>query len=79
MTSDDRNFRLSRDVLPRRTQAALTLDMEARTFAAEAELTLSVERPVRSIVLHAVELDVAHAEVHSVGRVSRARVQVRPV
>ncbi|HEY1908506.1 MAG TPA: M1 family metallopeptidase [Myxococcaceae bacterium] len=79
MTSDDRNFRLSRDVLPRRTQAALTLDMEARTFAGEAELTLSVERPVRSFVLHAVELDVAHAEVHSVGRGIRARVQVRPV
>jgi puromycin-sensitive aminopeptidase len=79
VTSDDRNFRLSRDVLPRRTQAALTLDMEARTFAGEAELTLSVERPVRSIVLHAVELDVSVAEVQSVGRVSRARVQVRPV
>ncbi|HET6984530.1 MAG TPA: M1 family aminopeptidase [Myxococcaceae bacterium] len=79
MTTDDRNFRLSRDVLPRRTQAALTLDMEARTFAGEAELTLSVERPVRSIVLHAVDLDVSQAEVHSAGRVSRARVQVRPV
>jgi puromycin-sensitive aminopeptidase len=79
VTTDDRNFRLSRDVLPRRTQAALTLDMEARTFAGEAELTLSVERPVRSIVLHAVELDVSQAEVHSAGRVSRGRVQVRPV
>ena len=79
MTTDDRNFRLSRDVLPRRTQAALTLDMEARTFTGEAELTLSVARPVRSIVLHAVELDVSQAEVHSAGRVSRARVQVRPV
>jgi puromycin-sensitive aminopeptidase len=79
VTSDDRNFRLSRNVLPRRTQAALTLDMEGRTFAGEAELTLSVERPVRSIVLHAVGLDVSHAEVHSGGRVSRARVQVRPV
>ncbi|HEY1418987.1 MAG TPA: M1 family metallopeptidase, partial [Myxococcaceae bacterium] len=38
-----------------------------------------MERPVRSFVLHAVELDVAHAEVHSVGRGIRARVQVRPV
>jgi len=65
VTIDDRNFRLSRDVLPRRVQAALTLDMEARTFAGDAELTLSVERPVRSIVLHAVELDVSQAEVQA--------------
>ena len=79
MTTDDRNFRLSRDVLPRRVQAALTLDMDARTFAGQAELTLCVERPVRSIVLHAVELDVSQAEVQAAGSVRRARVQVRPV
>ena len=79
VTTDDRNFRLSRDVLPRRVQAALTLDMDARTFAGDAELTLSVERPVRSIVLHAVELDVSQAEVQAGGSVRRARVQVRPV
>ena len=59
MTTDDRDFRLSRDVLPRRFQATLTLDLDARTFAGDAELTLSVERPVRSIVLHAVELAIA--------------------
>ena len=79
MTTDDRNFRLSRDVLPRRVQALLTLDMDARSFAGDAELTLSVERPVRSIVLHAVELDVSQAEVQVGGTVHRARVQVRPV
>jgi aminopeptidase N len=79
VTIDDRNFRLSRDVLPRRVQAALTLDMDARTFAGDAELTLSVERPVRSIVLHAVELDVSQAEVQVAGTVRRARVSVRPV
>ena len=78
-TDDDRNFRLSRDVLPRRFQATLTLDLDARTFAGEAELALSIERPVRSIVLHGVELDVSSAEVHAGGRVSRARVSVRPV
>ena len=53
--------------------------MDARTFAGDAELTLSVERPVRSIVLHAVELDVSQAEVQAGGSVRRARVQVRPV
>src|SRR5689334_6312282 len=53
--------------------------MEGRTFTGEAELSLSVERPVRSIVLHAVELNLSHAEVHFAGRVSRARVEVRPV
>ena len=65
MTTDDRNFRLSRDVLPRRVQALLTLDMDARSFAGDAELTLSVEHPVRSIVLHAVELGVSHAEAEA--------------
>ncbi|HET9034707.1 MAG TPA: M1 family peptidase, partial [Myxococcaceae bacterium] len=79
MTTDDRNFRLPRDVLPRRYQASLTLDLEARTFAGEAELMLSVEQPVRSIVLHAVELDVPQAEVYAAGRVHRARVQMRRV
>ncbi|HZJ55020.1 MAG TPA: M1 family metallopeptidase [Myxococcaceae bacterium] len=79
MTTDDRNFRLSRDVLPRRILASLTLDMDARTFAGEADLALSVERAVRSIVLHAVELDVSHVEVHAGGSVQPARVTVRPV
>ena len=76
---DDRNFRLSRDVLPRRTQATLTLDLERRTFAGEAQLTLSVARPVRRIVLHGVELDVSHAEVHAGGNAQRASVSMRPV
>ncbi len=79
MTTDDRNFRLSRDVLPRRTQATLALDLDARTFTGDAELTLSVEQPVRSILLHAVELQVSHAEVQAAGRVFRASVHVRPV
>ena len=79
MTEDDRNFRLSRDVLPRRYQATLALDLDTRTFTGEAELALSIERPVRTIVLHGVELDVASAEVQTVGQVFRARVSVRPV
>ncbi|HZX43120.1 MAG TPA: M1 family metallopeptidase, partial [Myxococcaceae bacterium] len=79
MTTDDRNFRLSRDVHPRRFQATLTLDLDARTFTGDAEVTLSVERPVRSIVLHAVELHLVHAEVHAAGRVFPASIRVRPV
>ena len=80
MTTDDRNFRLSRDVLPRRFQATLTLDLDARTFAGDAELTLSVEQPVRSIVLHAVELD--HRPRRGPRRRTHGRaprVRVRPV
>src|SRR5262245_30343191 len=53
--------------------------MEARAFAGDAELTLSVERPVRSIVLHAVDLDVSQAEVTAGSSMRRARVRVRPV
>ena len=79
MLSDDRNFRLSRDVLPRRFQATLTLDLEARTFSGEADLTLSIERPVRTIVLNAVELDLSHVELHTPGQVLRPTVQVLPV
>jgi puromycin-sensitive aminopeptidase len=79
VTTDDRNFRLSRDVHPRRFQATLTLDLDARTFTGDAELTLSVERPVRSIMLHAVELHLVHAEVHAAGRVFPASIRVRPV
>ncbi len=79
MTTDDRNFRLSRDVLPRRFQATVSLDLDARTFAGDAELTLWVEQPVRSIVLHAVALQISHAEVHAAGRVFRPSVHVRPV
>jgi len=79
VTTDDRNFRLSRDVHPRRFQATLTLDLDARAFTGDADLTLSVERPVRSIMLHAVELHLVHAEVHAAGRVFPASIRVRPV
>jgi puromycin-sensitive aminopeptidase len=79
MPDDDRDFRLPRDVLPRRYQAALWLEFDARAFRGEAVVTVSVERPVTEIALHAISLELQSAELHRGLRILRPRLTVRPV
>jgi puromycin-sensitive aminopeptidase len=76
--SDDRNFRLSRDVLPLRYEATLTVDFAAKSFRGTQVVTLSLARPVREVVLHALALEIHHAELHSAGAVLPATASVLP-
>jgi puromycin-sensitive aminopeptidase len=76
---DDRNFRLSRDVLPRRYETHLAVDFSAKSFRGSQRVTLSIARPVREFLLHALGLDVTRVELQSGTKVYPARVSVLPV
>jgi puromycin-sensitive aminopeptidase len=76
--SDDRNFRLSRDVVPSRYRASLEVDLPGKAFRGSEEVTVSVARPVREVVLHALALEITRAELRKGSALHRATVTVLP-
>jgi len=76
---DDRNFRLSRDVVPRRYEAHLAVDFVEKSFRGSERVTLSIARPVREFILHSLDLDVTRVELQSGSKVYPARVSVLPL
>jgi puromycin-sensitive aminopeptidase len=61
--ADAVTYRLPRTVIPERYELTLTPDLAAATFAGEARIRVSVHEPVDRVVLNAVELDIASAEL----------------
>ena len=76
---DDRNFRLSRDVLPRRYEAHLAVDFSEKSFRGSERVALSIARPVREFTLHALGLDITRVELRAGDRVHPAQVSVLPL
>jgi puromycin-sensitive aminopeptidase len=62
----DRNFRLSRDVLPSRYEATLTIDPSKQSFHGNEKVDIELSKPSNELVLHALELQVEKA-VYRVG------------
>ncbi len=63
MSELDRDFRLSKDVLPRRYELRFKLDLDTWTSTASERITLTLATPASEIVLHAVDLDITTASV----------------
>ena len=59
-------YRLPRTVSPRRYDLTLAPDLGRAAFAGEARITVDVHEPVGEIVLNALELDIAVAELDGV-------------
>ena len=68
MSALDRDFRLSKDVLPSRYELSFTLDLDTWTSTASEKVTLTLAKPAREIVLHAVELDITSGAVDGSNR-----------
>jgi puromycin-sensitive aminopeptidase len=66
--TDDRNYRLPPHVRPTAYDAMLSVDVEARRFAGTLRIEVALAEAVQEIVLHAVELDVAHVLVRAAGK-----------
>ncbi|MHB1844971.1 MAG: M1 family metallopeptidase, partial [Deltaproteobacteria bacterium] len=64
----DQNFRLSMSVRPRRVEARLSVDLEARAFTGREAISVSLAGPEDELVLHAVELDIGRASFRTAGR-----------
>src|SRR6266568_6338025 len=63
--TDDRNYRLPGSVRPTRYEVTLSLDLQRRAFAGEARIALQLTAAADELVLHAAELDVTRALLHT--------------
>jgi puromycin-sensitive aminopeptidase len=52
------DFRLAKDVRPKRYALRFDLDLDKWTSAAEGTITLTLAKPARAITLHSVDLDI---------------------
>jgi puromycin-sensitive aminopeptidase len=71
----DRDFRLSKDVLPSRYELRFELDLDRWSSTGWERITLRTAKPGREIVLHAVELDIASATVDGANALADARAE----
>jgi len=73
----DRDFRLSRNVLPSRYDIHVAVDLDAWRFHGSERIDVSIGEATDSIVVHAVDLTIARAEaVLEGGRRVAARVSI---
>ncbi|HYK98337.1 MAG TPA: M1 family metallopeptidase [Candidatus Acidoferrales bacterium] len=63
MSAYDRDFRLSKDVQPSRYDLKFDLDLDSWTSKGSERVAITVAKPTREIVLHAVELEVTYASL----------------
>ncbi len=72
MNTSKNPYRLARTVLPRAYRIFLTPDIDAATFAGRVEIDVDVVEPVRSITLHAKDLDLGAMTVSVGGATHRS-------
>src|SRR5579862_7256246 len=70
----DRDFRLSKDVMPSRYTLRIDVDLDNWRFDALEHIDVRVQRPVTMIALHAVDLEIQAATVVAGGRTLPATV-----
>ena len=71
----DRDYRLSKDVLPSRYQLRFDLDLDTWTSTGWERITLRTAKPTREIVLHAVDLQIRKAVVDGANALESQRTE----
>lgn len=64
---NDRDFRLSKDIMPVRYDLRIEADLDAWQFRGTVDIEVSVHRPAASVTLHALDLTFAAAAVEAGG------------
>ena len=75
MTQYDRDFRLTKDVLPSRYDLRFELDLDAWSSTGWERIALRAATPRREIVLHAVDLQITRATLDGTIALEEARVE----
>jgi len=75
---NDRDFRLSKDVMPVRYDLRIEADLEAWRFTASERIDVAIHRSTPAVMLHAMDLDVRVAMAVTAGKTQRATVTVNP-
>jgi len=70
----DRDFRLSKDVMPARYDLRIEVDLEEWRFDAAEVVDVTVRRPTAEVILHAVDLDIRSAVAVTGGTTQTATV-----
>ena len=70
----DRDFRLSKNVMPVRCDLRIEADLEHWCFTGSERIEVRIKKPVTEIVLHAVDLDITAATAVSAGEDHKATV-----
>ncbi len=70
----DRDFRLSKDVMPARYGLRIEVDLDNWRFAASEQIDVRVQRPVHTVALHAVDLEIHSATATAAGKTLPATV-----
>lgn len=70
----DRDFRLSKDILPVRYDLRIEADLEQWRFIGSEHIEVRVAKPVREIILHSVDLEVDTAAARSAGETQPASI-----
>jgi puromycin-sensitive aminopeptidase len=71
----DRDFRLSKDVLPSRYDLRFDLDLDTWTSKGSERISIHTAKPAREIVLHAVELDITGASLDGANALESQRTE----
>jgi puromycin-sensitive aminopeptidase len=71
-------YRLPKNVKPRRYEIRLEPDLKAFTFRGDESIAIAVLEPAAEIVLNALELEIDSATVESAGKRLRAAVRMEP-
>src|SRR3954452_8824812 len=74
----DAEFRLPRHVRPERYTVHLAPDLDTWSFTGEETIALTLDRAVRRIELHAIDLEITRAEVAAGRRRQTGRVTYHP-
>jgi puromycin-sensitive aminopeptidase len=69
--TDDKGYRLAKDVVPTAYEAEITVDLDARRFAGQIRISLVLGSPRPEIVLHAADLEIDEASIVAAGREHR--------
>ena len=72
----DRDFRLSKDVMPTRYDLRIEVDLDNWRFQAAALIDVIVHRPTAEVVLHAIDLDIGSAQAVAARVTQPATLQV---
>ena len=75
MSPFDREFRLSKDVLPSRYELRFDLDLDHWASAGWERIALAVAKPTREISLHAVELQISSATIDGTNALENVRLE----
>ena len=75
MTVYDRDYRLSKNVLPSRYDLRFDLDLDTWTSRGSAKIALETREPGREIVLHAVDLDITSAAIDGDNKMADVRFE----